>query len=221
MENNNDKVQYLNIFRGVVCLLILAAGAGIATFFAKLNIEPPTKDVSEMEKILEGKTIKTEDIRLAITGYGTSESNEEIAISAEVKGRATYTTKNLSVGLIVKKDEVLATIDESDYRLAVAVAKAELVQLQEEQVLLKHIVDDLEKELKTEKEIMKLTENSWKRRSTLLNKRAVSQEDYENSMQNHQKGLLRLFQECVPFFQTLCSQTHLTWHHLRFYPYIL
>ena len=134
MENNNDKVQYLNIFRGVVCLLILAAGAGIATFFANLNIEPPTKDVSEMEKILEGKTIKTEDIRLAITGYGTSESNEEIAISAEVKGRATYTTKNLSVGLIVKKDEVLATIDESDYRLAVAVAKAELVQLQEEQV---------------------------------------------------------------------------------------
>ena len=190
MENNNDKVQYLNIFRGVVCLLILAAGAGIATFFAKLNIEPPTKDVSEMEKILEGKTIKTEDIRLAITGYGTSESNEEIAISAEVKGRATYTTKNLSVGLIVKKDEVLATIDESDYRLAVAVAKAELVQLQEEQVLLKHIVDDLEKELKTEKEIMKLTENSWKRRSTLLNKRAVSQEDYENSMQNHQKQRL-------------------------------
>lgn len=190
MDNSNDRVQYLNIFRGVVCLLILAAGAGIAVFFAKMNIEPPTKDVGEMEKILEGKTIRTGDIRLEITGYGTAEPNEEIAISAEVKGRTTYTTENLSVGLVVKKDEVLATIDESDYRLAVSVAKAELVQLQEEQILLQHIVDDLEKELKTEKDIMKLTENSWKRRSTLLDKRAVSLEDYENSMQNHQKQRL-------------------------------
>lgn len=184
---NNDKVQHLNLFRGVVCFLILAAGAGISVFFAKLNIEPPTKDVSEMVKILEGMTIKTGEIQLEVTGYGTAEPNEEIAISSEVKGRATYTTKNLSVGLVVQKGEVLATIDESDYRLAVAEAKAELIQLQEEQKLLKRIVLNLEKEFKTEKDIHLLTKNSWERRKTLLKKRAVSQEDYENSMQSHQK----------------------------------
>jgi HlyD family secretion protein len=187
-----EKIENIFAIRAIICALILLAGAGGAIFFAFMKIEPPKHKADEIVKVLEGENVESGSIQLEMTGYGTVQPVDEIKLSAEIRGRITTTNDDLSVGLVVKKGDILATIDQSDYKLAVIEAEANLVQLQEEQKLWEQIILDLKDEVTTEKELLALTDSGWKRHSKLLTKRAVSQEAYEKALQNHSKQKLSL-----------------------------
>ncbi len=191
-DDESNKIKHLFALRAIVCGLIVLAGAGITLIFVRIKVEPPQHDFKEFEKVLEGTTVKSGSIRLEMTGYGTVEPTDEIQISAEIRGRVTTTNKDLSVGLVVKKGDILATIDKSDYQLAVVEAEANLIQLQEEQELLAQIVRDVKNESTTEQDLLNLTESSWKRRAKLLAKKAVSQEEFEVALQNHSRQKLAI-----------------------------
>jgi RND family efflux transporter MFP subunit len=75
------------------------------------------------------KVVQPEQMDVVISGYGEIRSRSVVPLSAEVAGRITSVHENLQVGLVVKKGEVLCTINEEDYRLELETAQARLKSL--------------------------------------------------------------------------------------------
>lgn len=74
-----------------------------------------------------------------VSGHGEAKAHWALTLKAQVKGEITNMSKQFATGNLVKKDQVLAQIDNTEYLQAVASAKATLADaklaLQEEQDL--------------------------------------------------------------------------------------
>ncbi len=126
MKKKTSPSVFLRI---ALCLLIL--GVGFAGFAVLKKMKKPPLLVETKERALpvEVMQVKPAQVDVVISGYGEIRSRSVVPLSAEVAGRITSVHENLLVGLVVKKGEVLCTINDQDFRLELETASARLKSL--------------------------------------------------------------------------------------------
>jgi len=89
---------------------------------SKPHIAPPTVFIT---------TVKPESVNLSVTAQGEVKPQTEIALSAQVSGKIVKVSDNFNDGGVIKKGEILVEIEEADYLVAMAQAKARYAQAEQ------------------------------------------------------------------------------------------
>lgn len=126
MKQKESPSVFLRIF---LCLLILGAGFGGFIILKKLKKPPLQMEAQERFLPVQVVQVQPKQVPVVISGYGEIRSRSVVPISAEVTGRIISVHKDLQVGLVVKKGDILCTINDQDYRLEFETAQARLQSL--------------------------------------------------------------------------------------------
>ena len=130
-------MTFLRILLQILVALGLLAGAAMLSLrIFKQAPKPLVTAGVDTRPAVRLATVRAEDITLEVTTHGTAEPYRTVDVSAEVGGRIIETHPMLRAGGFFAADDVLVTLDDTDYALAIeqqksAVARAELRLLQE------------------------------------------------------------------------------------------
>ncbi|MFO7752634.1 MAG: efflux RND transporter periplasmic adaptor subunit [Desulfobacteraceae bacterium] len=121
----------LKTVRVVIRILVCAAliTAGIASYFYFVNNRPQVKKQMEREVphvYVETLEIEQTDALVIVDAMGTVSPSREILLKPSVGGTVTSVSDNFYPGGIVKKGDLLVTIDRKDYLTALKKAKSAL-----------------------------------------------------------------------------------------------
>ncbi|MCI5146799.1 MAG: hypothetical protein D3923_15060, partial [Candidatus Electrothrix sp. AR3] len=95
------------LVRILLCLLILAGGLwGMKTLKA-MKKPPAQAEIKERSLSVQVIQAQEETIPVLISGYGEIIARTLVTLPAEVAGRITSVHKNLQVGAVIKKGEVI------------------------------------------------------------------------------------------------------------------
>jgi len=120
----------LRLPRGLLPLLILVVGAVGAVALIKLRPEPPKRPVPKHLPTVNVMTVTTGAPLVEVTGNGTVAARRRIAVVPQVNGIVLSTGPGLETGGVFAKGDVLLRLDDSDYRLAVEAAHAQVAQME-------------------------------------------------------------------------------------------
>jgi len=123
------------LFRLVLCILVLALGAGSFVVLKKMKKAPAEKKQVERPLPVQTVTVHSQDFPISIQGFGDVVSRTTVTLSAEVNGRITFRRDHLQVGRNVNKGEILFKINQEDSQLDLATAEALLKILQRDRAL--------------------------------------------------------------------------------------
>ena len=126
MEKKKVTLVFVRI---ILCLLILAGG--IVGMKKLKGMKRPPQKVERKEPALPVQVIQVQvkTVPVVVSGYGEVVSRTEVTLPAEVSGRVIFAHKELQIGAIIQKDEVLYKINEQDFRLDLESALARLKSL--------------------------------------------------------------------------------------------
>ena len=114
------------IKRFVICIIILAAGAGVFAFFVTTRTEaerrPPGQDTIIVDVVAAEPAVK----KTVISSMGTIIPARKIVLVPEVGGRIVFQSKNLVPGGVFRKGQVVLRVDARDYALAVKQQQAQV-----------------------------------------------------------------------------------------------
>jgi RND family efflux transporter MFP subunit len=82
-------------------------------------------------------TVQSNQYQARVSGYGAASARYELSLSSQVSGQVLHLGESFTTGSVLKKGDVLLTLDDSNYRQAVAtaaqsVADARVVLLEEQ-----------------------------------------------------------------------------------------
>ncbi|WP_339134712.1 MAG: efflux RND transporter periplasmic adaptor subunit [Candidatus Electrothrix sp. GW3-4] len=117
------------LVRIVLCLLILASGFIGMKKLKGMKKAPQKVERKEPALPVQVVQVQAKTVPVVISGYGEVVSRTEVTLPAEVSGRVIFAHKDLQVGAIIEKDEVLYKINEQDFRLDLKSAQARLKSL--------------------------------------------------------------------------------------------
>ena len=129
----SQKLKYL-LPLGILAVSILGALVIVAS---KPDIQPQTREIPP--KLVRVLSVKKQTIQMTIVSQGTVTPRTASALVAQVAGRITAVSPSFVAGGFFEKGDILISLDQSDYDLAVIqakyqVAQAELtLQLEEQQ----------------------------------------------------------------------------------------
>ncbi|NGX41901.1 MAG: p-hydroxybenzoic acid efflux pump subunit AaeA [Chlamydiae bacterium] len=106
----------------IIAVLLVTAFIVLLTlvFSSKTGkIEPELKP-----KLVRTILAKRTDKKVVVSAFGTVQANREVTIRSEVSGRVVFQSKNLVVGGLVQKDDILLRLDARDYLNALEQEKA-------------------------------------------------------------------------------------------------
>ncbi|QSH41760.1 efflux RND transporter periplasmic adaptor subunit [Lentisphaerota bacterium ZTH] len=167
----NDKFKEHTVkMRLIVCSIILGVAALITVILFAFKEKPRKRSSEELIKSLMATPIKTTDVHLKLSGYGTAEPIRDVTLSSELKGRIVMKSADLKAGMLVKKGQVLAKIDVSDYEIDLKEAKADMAQLKSQRVELVQLIKDLYDQLEKEQALLKLCISDYVRQRDLQRK---------------------------------------------------
>lgn len=116
--------------RGVVAVLILAAGFGGMRVLVKLRRPPVEVELQETALRVEAVSVEPGDYPVSIVGFGEVVPLNVSMVSCEVSGRVVEVNPRLEVGERLKAGDVLVRIDDRDYRAVRDEALAAVEQLE-------------------------------------------------------------------------------------------
>lgn len=110
---------------GAVVLFLAVGGAVLAHLV--LSKTPPTRKKPQAQApMVRTITAQTGPIEMAVDGEGTVQPLHMVNLAAEVSGRVIRLSPSLVNGGSFKKGQVLLTIDQADYKLAITLSQAEV-----------------------------------------------------------------------------------------------
>ena len=118
---------FIAIALPILVLLIFIVAAEYLILFKPA---PVTSAPEPVVPTVEVVTAQPLDVPLTIRTQGTVQASTQTALTAEVSGRILEISPDFRPGGFIAKDEVLVTIDPSDYEAALAQAQANLAQAQ-------------------------------------------------------------------------------------------
>lgn len=125
------------IIRIILCLIVLLFGLLIMNKLSALKKPPVEAKRTEHVLQVEGTIVKTEDVRVTLTGYGEIKALNTVSISPEISGRIVDVHPRLESGEIMARDATLFKIDSRIYAAALQEANASLEQLKNSVLRLK------------------------------------------------------------------------------------
>jgi RND family efflux transporter MFP subunit len=117
------KTKHLGLLAGVV---IVMAGAIIAWFLLRTAPVAATKEKKSAPKIVQTIEVAPGEHAIAVSAYGTVVPARRVIVRPEITGRITSQHPALVPGGQIPEGEILFTIDDSDYRIALREAKTAL-----------------------------------------------------------------------------------------------
>ena len=117
------------LVRFILCLLILAGGFFGMKRFKAMKKAPVQIQQKERALAVQVQEVQPETVPVLISGYGEVVSRSVVTLPAEVSGRITTAHKNLHLGAVIEKGDVLYVINDQDYRLELDSAQARLTSL--------------------------------------------------------------------------------------------
>jgi RND family efflux transporter MFP subunit len=153
IEENQSKPKAHLKFRIILCLAILAAGAG--GFMALASLKKPPAEIENGERPMKVDVLEvtSKSTSVNITGYGQVRALNSVTISAEVAGQVQAIHPRLEVGEVIPAGELLFQIDTRDYAAALAQSEAEVGQLTS-------VLERLKKQLAIDRDRLKTMERS-------------------------------------------------------------
>jgi len=112
------------IVKVIIPIIIIIAGFLIMKGMTTLRTAPVREARQDPGMIVEVLTAAITDKKVIVRGTGTVDASEEISIIPQVSGRIDYVAPHFDVGGFFKKGEVLFSIEDSDYKLALEQATA-------------------------------------------------------------------------------------------------
>ncbi|MCP3964926.1 MAG: efflux RND transporter periplasmic adaptor subunit [Lentisphaerae bacterium] len=167
--------------RLIVCSAIIVFAALITATLFIIKPRPKKRSSEELIKSLMAISVTTSDVKLKLSGYGTAEPIRDVKLSSELKGRIVMKSTDLKVGQLVKKGQILAKIDVSDYEIALQEAKAEMSRLKSERIQLVQLIKDTYEQLQKEQSILKLCISDYIRQRDLQRKGISAKKALEES----------------------------------------
>ena len=120
----------------VVSLTVLAVCGGIAYGLSTWSKPPKKEEELAVDPLVEFRVMIPETLSFTVESQGVVRPSIETSLVAEVAGVVTDVSSQFVSGGVFQKGDVLASIDDSDYRVAVRQAEANLTaseaRLQEE-----------------------------------------------------------------------------------------
>ncbi|WP_022836842.1 efflux RND transporter periplasmic adaptor subunit [Salisaeta longa] len=107
---------------------LIAGSIGLAVLLGVLAPQPPTQPPPPQAPLVRTAPVTVRTGSLTVQGTGTVEPAREIQLNAQVRGRLVRVSDALVTGGRFSAGEVLAQIDPTDYRSAVAQAQAQVTQ---------------------------------------------------------------------------------------------
>jgi len=135
--------------------------------------------------------VKMQPFLPSATGYGFVEPATLLEASAEVSGRITYMNPELKAGGFLRKDTIVLRIDPTDYRLALAEARADLAAARAQEKEQQLRLESAKSAFEIAKRNLKLGQANMERKRDLLAQGTISQA----SLDQEEQGVLQLRQE--------------------------
>jgi multidrug efflux pump subunit AcrA (membrane-fusion protein) len=163
------------IFLGAgVCAVFIFLGFAVLTYFK--NTAPRQVVDAPRERRLKVRvlTLKREDIREVVFGYGSVRALREADVTAEVSGKIVALHPDFEVGGHVEKDAVLARLDDEPYRLALAASAALQAEVEANIAALTVDAENLRISLKTAQEQLRVAVREYERAAAAVKEAAIS-----------------------------------------------
>ncbi|MGB1255050.1 MAG: efflux RND transporter periplasmic adaptor subunit [Thiolinea sp.] len=125
----------------IVPLAILAGGIMLFQYLMATGPEPRKRPPVDRTPVVEVKDIRAEDYTVNVKGSGIVRARTQSSLVTEVAGRVLEISPNFRPGAYVEEDEVLLTLDDTNYQDAIRIAnsniaanEAALAQLEQEEL---------------------------------------------------------------------------------------
>ncbi|MBA6288155.1 efflux RND transporter periplasmic adaptor subunit [Colwellia sp. MB3u-4] len=127
LENNHKKNQRMIPLRFVVApiAIILVAVIGLI-IFTVLSPKPAKKPVIIKAPLVEVKKIARQDVGFVIASQGSVLPSTQTQLISEVSGQITFVNEKFNVGGFFTQGEVLLSIDDINYQVALLQAQSQL-----------------------------------------------------------------------------------------------
>lgn len=116
--------------RYLLPVLILALGGGIMALFTQFKAPPAEKNTERKAPIVSTSAIEMAPLTLSIDSHGLVKPRFNSEVTAQVSGEIVSINDGFVRGGFVKKGQVLAQIDPSDYQTALLEAQANVAAAQ-------------------------------------------------------------------------------------------
>ncbi|MDH3744534.1 MAG: efflux RND transporter periplasmic adaptor subunit [Acidobacteriota bacterium] len=111
-------------------IVVLLFGAGLAAAIVNLRPRVERREVPAPAPLVRAVTVEPQDLLLSIRSQGTIVPGVESVLAAQVAGKIDWVSPQFAVGGQFRRGTVLARIEDSDYRLALSRAEAEVARAQ-------------------------------------------------------------------------------------------
>nr|WP_144207968.1 efflux RND transporter periplasmic adaptor subunit [Shewanella donghaensis] len=126
--------------------VVIITGAVIATALIMLKQAPEEKPPIDNTPLVSVQSIKYEPMKFTVSSYGVVNAKYHTELVAQVSGEITYVSDTFVKGGFIKKGQILAKIDPSDYESALLDAQADLASAKSSLVLEKATAEVAERE---------------------------------------------------------------------------
>ncbi len=117
----------------VIAAAVLAVGAAGSAALVLLRQQPQAEEPAPRAPVVQTVRLEARTGPVVVTGSGVVRPRAEVALAAQVSGRAVYVSRDLVSGGRVAEGELLVRIDPTDYRNRVRQARAEPPPAEESQ----------------------------------------------------------------------------------------
>ncbi|WP_334015234.1 efflux RND transporter periplasmic adaptor subunit [Alteromonas sp. S167] len=111
-------------------LVIILVGLAIAVVLVSSRKPPEQVPVEIPAFLVDAKEIQSEQVSFIVKSQGNVVPRNKTALSAQVSGQVVSLSDSFIAGGTFKKGDVLATLEQDDYKTDVKLAEAELAQAQ-------------------------------------------------------------------------------------------
>ncbi len=114
-------------FKIFLCLVIVSGGLVAATYFNKTAPKARKRPPAQTVPLVDIVPLYPASHQVTVTAMGVVVPSREIKLKTRVAGEIVSTHPEFTLGGIIKKGAIVLKIDPSDYRLAVARKKSEVI----------------------------------------------------------------------------------------------
>ena len=157
-------------------LIIPAIAVGIVIFMLMSGGKQgaPREEQGEYATPVRFITTQTQEVVPVAVGNGSVLPTRVWSAISQVQGRVVELPGQFRAGMVVQKDQMLLRIDDADYQLALAQAKAAIQATEAQLRQLQSQEGNLNASLKIEQEVFDSAEKEWQRLKKLANQGTVS-----------------------------------------------
>ncbi|MCU7554009.1 efflux RND transporter periplasmic adaptor subunit [Alteromonas sp. ASW11-19] len=124
------------LIKAGIPLLILLVAIGVASAMIMSKEPPEQQPVEDKAFLVDATAVSSQPVTFKVRSQGNVVPKNQTSLSAQVSGKVESLSEQFVVGGMVRKGDVLATLEQQDYLTDVKLAEAELAQakaaLQEE-----------------------------------------------------------------------------------------